>query len=312
MKLREAISVKELSDWLNAEYNGPGELQITGLNEIHKVAAGDLTFVDVPKYYGKALSSDASVIIINNVVSFPEGKALIISRDPFHDYNRLVKRFMTPEVPSKKTGVLMWTQGNNVEIQKETTIYPGVVIGNNVSIGKNCIIYPNVVIYDNAVIGNDVIIHANSVIGSHAYYYKTRESYFEKLISCGSVIIQDKVEIGAACTIDKGVSGETVIGEDTKFDNQVHIGHGVVIGKRCLIGAQVAVGGKTIIEDDVVIWGQSGLTKDITIGKGAFIAGQSGVTKSLKGGQAYQGTPAQEIRKAQKEHAWLRSNANKK
>src|SRR6185437_13279179 len=273
MDLNKPISVKEAAELLGLPYKGDGSLVITGINEIHKVRKGDLTFVDVPKYYDKALGSDADFIIINKEVEFPEGKAILISNDPFHDYNRLITHFM----PEEKPWHAAYSKGENVRIGKDVQIYPGVVLGRDIEIGDGSVIYPNVVVYDNAVIGENVIIHANTVIGGHAYYYKNRKTHYEKLISCGKVILQNDVEIGAACTIDKGVSGVTIIGEHTKLDNQVHVGHGVVIGKRCLIGAQVGIGGKTIIEDDVIIWGQTGITKDVTIGSRAVISAQSGV-----------------------------------
>jgi len=310
MQLPQPITVKEAAALLNCTYKGDGEILIKGINEIHKVTTGDLTFVDVPKYYAKALNSAATVILINQETDFPEGKALIISNEPFTDYNKLVEHYRTKEKPAKFSHWNKFAIGENVEIGENVQIFPGVVIGNNIKIGNNCILYPNVVLYDDVTLSDDVIIHANSVIGGHAYYYKNRKTHFEKLQSCGRVIIERGVEIGTCCTIDKGVSGDTIIGEHTKLDNQVHVGHGVVIGKMCLIGAQVGIGGKTIIEDEVIIWGQAGITKDITIGKGAVISAQSGVSKSLEGGKAYFGSPAQEIRKIQKEMAWLRRQAN--
>jgi UDP-3-O-[3-hydroxymyristoyl] glucosamine N-acyltransferase len=306
MDIKMPISVKEAAELLGLPFKGDGNLKITGINEIHKVRKGDLTFVDVPKYYKKALTSEASFIIINQDTDFPEGKAILISEDPFHDYNRFITHFM----PEEKPHHVSFSKGENVSIGKDVQIYPGVVLGRDITIGDGCVLYPNVVIYDNAILGKNVIIHANTVIGGHAYYYKNRKSHFEKMISCGKVILEEGVEIGASCTIDKGVSGDTIIGAHTKLDNQVHVGHGVVIGKMCLIGAQVGIGGKTTIEDEVVLWGQTGVTKDITIGKGAVVSAQSGVSKSLEGGKAYFGSPAQEIRKAHKEMAWLRMHAN--
>ena len=306
MDILKSITVKDAAEFLGLSFKGDGDMLITGINEIHKIRKGDLTFVDVQKYYQKALTSDASFIIINKDVEFPEGKAILISDDPFHDYNRLVTHFMAEEKPWH----VAFSKGENVRIGEDVQIYPGVVLGRDIEIGDGSVIYPNVVIYDNAIIGKNVVIHANTVIGGHAYYYKNRKTHYEKLISCGRVIIENDVEIGASCTIDKGVSGDTIIGEHTKLDNQVHVGHGAVIGKRCLIGAQVGIGGKTIIEDDVILWGQTGVTKDITIGAGAVVSAQSGVSKSLEGGKAYFGTPAREIRKAQKEMAWVRIKAN--
>lgn len=308
MKLTKPIRVSEAAEFLDASIKGNKDQEITGINEIHKVQSGDLTFVDVPKYYSKALQSAATIILINAEVEVPENKTLIISDDPFRDYNRLVQLLKPEEKPAKEH----FFKGSRVSIGENTAIYPGVSIGNDVHIGNDCTIFPNVVLYDNTVIGDRVILHAGTIIGAHAYYYKNRGTHFEKLISCGSVIIQNDVEIGAGCTIDKGVSGDTIIGEHTKLDNQVHVGHGVEIGKKCLIGAQVAIGGKVIIGDEVTIWGQAGITKDVRIGSKVTIAAQSGVSKSLEAGKVYFGTPAQEIHRWQREMAWLRGQSRKK
>ena len=126
------------------------------------------------------------------------------------------------------------------------------------------------------------------------------------MVSCGRVIIGNKVEIGASCTIDKGVSGDTIIGEGTKMDNQVHVGHDTVIGKNCLFAAQVGIAGVVTIEDDVILWGQVGVQKDLTIGKGAVVLGQSGIPKSLEGGKTYFGVPAGEAREKYKEIAGIK------
>ena len=174
-------------------------------------------------------------------------------------------------------------------------------IGNNVIIGDNCLIHANVAIYDNCIIGNNVTIHAGSVLGADAFYYKNRKEGFDKLLSGGTVIIEDFVDIGALCTIDRGVTGNTTLKEGTKIDNQVQIGHDTVIGKKCLIASQTGIAGCVIIEDEVTIWGQVGANSGITIGKGAIILGQTGVTKSLEGNKTYFGTPAEESRKKLKE-----------
>ncbi|MCX6352738.1 MAG: UDP-3-O-(3-hydroxymyristoyl)glucosamine N-acyltransferase [Bacteroidetes bacterium] len=305
MKLNQPKSLKQIAELIGAEYFGDAAFPITGINEIHKVTQGDLTFVDVAKYYKKALESAASVILINQKTEFPQGKSIIVSANPFDDYNKLVAYFSAPETPSQNLKNF-YVQGDDVLVGDGTTIHAGTVLGNHIKIGDNCTIYPNVTIYDNTTIGDNVIIHANTVIGSHAFYYKNKKTHYEKLLSCGSVIIQNDVEIGAGCTIDKGVSGDTIIGEGSKLDNHIHIGHGVVLGKRVLIAAQCGIGGKAIIEDEVVIWGQVGITKDVTIGKGAVILAQSGVGKSLEGGKVYFGSPVQENRKALKDMVYLR------
>jgi UDP-3-O-[3-hydroxymyristoyl] glucosamine N-acyltransferase len=294
MKLELTYKLKEIAKILNAKFVGDPDTIIKGINEIHKVEKGDLTFVDLPKYYDKVLKSKANTIIINKKVDCPDGKALIFSDDPFQDYIILVKKFHT----FKKCDIPV---SKNAVIGKDTIIQPNVFVGNNVKIGKNCIIHSNVSIYDNCIIGNNVVIHSNTVIGADAFYFKKRTDYYDKLISCGRVIIKDNVEIGACCTIDKGVSGDTIIGKGTKLDNQIQVGHDTVIGKNCLFASQVGISGVVTIEDDVILWGQVGVQKDLTIGKGAVVLGQSGIAKSLKGNKTYFGSPVQEAKKKMKE-----------
>ena len=302
MKLQNSTTLGHVASIINAAYKGDPKHPITGINEIHKVENGDLTFVDHPKYYDQALHSAATTILINKDTEPPDGKGLLIADDPFDAYNELVRHFK----PYQDEPNGNYCQGRNVRIGKNTTIFPGVYIGNNVSIGDNCMIYPNCAIYAGTEIGNDVIIHANSTIGGDAFYFKARETHHDKLISCGKVVIEDHVEIGGCCTIDKGVSGITRIGEGSKLDGQVHVGHGAVIGKHCILAALVGIGGKSILEDEVKLWGQVGINKDIRIGKGAVVLASSAVSKSIPGNEIYFGAPAVPKGQAYKEAAAIR------
>lgn len=302
MKFKEPIAVTEIAAFIGAELEGDDTLMATGINEIHKVEPGDISFVDFAKYYDACLRSAATIIIINKKVACPPGKVLLISDDPFSAYVKLVKRFR-PFEPSTNP------ISDSAVIGEGTIIQPNVFIGNHVTIGTNCIIHPNVTIYDNSIIGNNVIIHAGTVIGADAFYFKKRadrEVMYDKMESCGRVIIEDDVEIGAGCTIDKGVSGDTIIGRGTKFDNMIHIGHGTVIGRNCLFAGQVGVGGKAHIEDNVILWGQVGVSKDLTIGKGAVVLAQSGVPSSLEGGKVYFGSPVEDAKVKMKEINWIK------
>ena len=299
MKLPKLHTVQEIATLIEGQVIGNPETIVTGINEIHKVVAGDLSFVDHPKYYEKCLQSAASVVMINAEVACPSGKALILVKEPIASYNKLVKHFLQSKVNAS------WI-GANVEVDDSAIIGAGVYIGNDVRIGAHSIIHPNVTIYDRTEIGDKVIIHAGAVIGNDAYYYKRYEDRYEKLLSSGRTIIENDVEIGPACTIAKGVTGDTIIGEGTKLDSQVHIGHGVVIGKRCLLAAQVGVAGKTTIEDEVILWGQVGVSKDLTIGKKAVVLAQSGVSKSLPSAKTYFGSPAEEVHQAFRKEAKLR------
>lgn len=299
MKLESALTLERVAEIIGGSYDGNPDFSITGLNEIHMVEAGDLTFVDHPKYYSKALGSKATTIVINKQMSPPEGKALIFSDDPFAAYMTLVRRFR----PFEKSNLNI---SPSAEIGEGTVIQPGAFIGNGVKIGRNCIIHANVSIYDNCQIGDRVIIHSGSVIGADAYYFQRKPEGYRKFESCGRVIICDDVEIGALCAIDKGVSGDTTIGKGTKMDNQVQVGHDSYIGQNCLIGAKCAIAGVTRIEDDVLLWGLVAINKDLVIGKGAVVLATSAADKSLEGGKVYMGAPAIDARRRWKELAAIR------
>jgi UDP-3-O-[3-hydroxymyristoyl] glucosamine N-acyltransferase len=299
MKFSTPQSLQDIAAIIRASYVGDPMFPVTGMNEIHVVTPGDIVFVDHPKYYEKALNSAATIVLINKKVPCPKGKALLISDDPFRDFNLLSKHFK-PFIPAQAN------IATTAQIGEHTLIQPQAFIGNYVTIGKHCVIHPNVVIYDHSTIGDHVIIHAGTVIGADAFYYKNRDEGHDKLVSTGTVSIENHVEIGALCTIDKGVTGITTIGAGTKLDNQVHIGHDTVIGKHCLIASQTGVAGCVIIEDRVTLWGQVGTTSGITIGEKAVVMGQTGVTKSIPGGKSYFGTPVQESREQLKQLAQLK------
>ena len=296
MKFPKVYSLETIATIIGSEYVGDSNFPVTGMNEIHVVEPGDIVFVDHPKYYDKALNSAATIILINKNVDCPDRKALLISDDPFRDFNKLTNYFK----PFQFSNVSIAT---SAKIGENTVIQPNTFVGNHVVIGKNCLIHSNVSIYDHTVVGDNVIIHAGTILGADAFYYKKRAEGFDQLLSGGRVVIEDNVGIGALCTIDKGVTGDTTIGEGTKIDNQVHVGHDTVIGKKCLIASQTGIAGCVIIEDEVTIWGQVGTTSGITIGAKAIIMGQTGVTKSVEGGKSYFGTPIQESRETLKQLA---------
>ena len=302
MKFEKPVSVEWLAGFTGTEYVGNPQQLATGINEIHKVERGDISFVDNAKYYDVCLNSAATIIIINKKVECPEGKSLLVTDDPFTAFVKIVNRFHKFVAADKAIS-------ETAVIGIGTHIQPGAYIGANVVIGQNCFIHANVSIYDNTIIGDNVIIHSGSVLGADAFYFKRRkdrEVQYDKLVSCGRVIVESDVEMGACCTVDKGVSGDTIIGRGTKFDNHVHIGHGAVIGKNCLFAAQVGIGGKAIIEDEVILWGQVGVSKDLRIGKGAVVYAQSGVPSSIEGGKVYFGSPVDEARTKMREYSWVK------
>lgn len=303
MKFPAPVSVAWLSDLIGAEAAGNLAAQAFGINEIHKVETGDLVFVDHPKYYDTCLQSAASCIIINTKdVRIPDGKTIFVVKDPFEAYLKIVDHFR-PFTPAQQS------ISDDVVIGKGTVIMPNVFIGRQVVIGENCVIHPNVSLLDHTVIGNNVVIQAGSVIGSDAFYYNTKKDravWYKRMQSCGNVVIEDQVEIGAGCTIDRGVTAETRIGAGTKMDNMVHIGHDTTVGKNCLFAAQVGIAGGTIIEDGVTLWGQVGVSKTLTIGANAVVLAQSGVPSSLEGGKTYFGYPAEDASLKRRELVWIK------
>lgn len=302
MRFENPVPITEIARLIDAEIIGGKEGAASGINEIHMVQEGDLVFVDHPKYYKSCIESAATYIIINQKTEFPPSKALLLVKEPFEAYLKIIQHYR-PFQPSFQQ------KSDTAVIGKNTVVMPGAFIGNHVSIGDNCVIYPNVVIMDHCIIGSNVIIQPGAVIGSDAFYYNkktNREVHYKKMLSCGRVVIEDFVEIGANCTIDRGVTGDTLIGKGTKMDNLVHIGHDTSVGKNCLFAAQVGIAGATTIEDEVILWGQVGVSKTLTIGKGAEVYAQSGVPASLKGGKKYFGSPAEDAMTKKKELVWIK------
>ena len=299
MKFPKPYTLKEIAKIIDSKYIGVDDFSVLGMNEIHVVEPGDIVFVDHPKYYDKALNSKATIILINKEVECPDGKALLISDDPFRDFNTLTdtfKPFVSSEASISETTV----------IGEGTVIQPNCFIGHNVRIGKNCLIHSNVSIYDDTIIGDNVTIHSGSVLGANAFYYKKRPTGYDRLKSSGSVIIENNVDIGASCTIDRGVTASTTIGEGTKLDNQIQIGHDTVIGKNGLIASHTGIAGCVIVGNDVTIWGQVGITSGITIGDKTVISAKAGVSKSLEGNKHYFGIPAEDFRTKYKEIASIK------
>lgn len=302
MKFKQAQSAQEIANLVGGTYYGPSDLMALGLNEIHRVEAGDIAFVDHPKYYDKVLKSAATLILIDKKVDSPDGKGIIVCEQPCPAFNSLAKKFNPPKgfYPNPNEAV----SGNN------TWISDDVKIGMDVRIGSNCNIYPGVVLYPGTVIGDNVTIHANATLGANAFYFQKKNGQYNPMYSCGRVVIEDNVEIGAGCTIDKGVTADTTIGKGSKLDNLIHIGHDTILGENVLMAAQSAVAGCVTIGNNAIIWGQVAITSGVSIGDGAEILGKSGVTKSIAGGKKYFGVPAVDARAKMKEMAAVKRLSN--
>ena len=314
MKLNPPLTLARAAALLDCSYLGTADHLITGINEIHRVEPGDATFVDVAKYFRKALDSAATTIIINQRVDPPSGKGLLIHPDPFTAFNALLEwaspyRPFVQSVPlAECAGISPEARlghhvviGENVRIEAGATIGHHVVIGNNVVIGRDTV-FPHVTLYDDVQVGARCRIQAGAVLGSEAFYYKKRpDGTREPMLTKGRVLLGDEVHIGANTTIDRGVTADTSIGDHTKIDNLCQIGHDTVIGKYCVLAAQVGVAGVTTIADECILWGQVGVSSDAYIGPKSIILAKSGVMGALPGGRTYFGLVAQEARKTWRE-----------
>ena len=299
MTFKSPQTLKTIAELIGAKYVGDENFQIFGTNEIHRVKKGEIVFVNHPKYYDKALHSEATIILIDKEVACPEGKALLVSDDPFRDFNKINDHF---------TGIQTFeTTGNNLSIGENCKIHPSVIIGNDVTIGNNCMIFPNVVIGDRTVIGNNCIIQSGTVLGGDAFYYNKNAEGYRKMLSVGNVILEDEVEIGVNCCIDRGVTDSTIIKKGSKLDNLIQIGHDTVLGERTLVASGAMIAGCCIIEDDVQVWGQVGMASGKRVGKGAVLLGKTGVNRDLEGGKTYFGSLAEEFREYLKKEVKLKN-----
>lgn len=301
MRIEPNTTLKCVADFIGAtKMIGDPNFVISGLNEIHEVEAGDITFVDHPKYYNKALNSAATTIIINtDQVECPEGKALLVHDCPFDAFNKLILSYRKFEPATAMVSP-------KAEIGEGTIIEPGAFVADHVKIGRNCIIHANVTINNHVVIGDNVIIQSGSVIGADACYFQRRKDGFVKFESCGRVVIEDDVELGALCAVDIGVTSDTIIGKGTKTDNHIQIGHDAKIGKYCFLGAHCAIGGVSRIKDYVSVWSMSAVNKDLVIAEGTTVLAYSAVDKDTEPNTTYFGVPADEARKKWKEMAMVK------
>ena len=298
MTFEQPLTLRKIAEIIGARFIGDENFPVFGTNEIHMVREGDIVFVNHPKYYDKALNSNATIILIDKEVECPKGKALLVSDDPFRDFNKINTYFT--KLSNFKENL------DDAIVGEGTFIHPSVVIGNGVRIGKNCHIFPNVVIGDRTEIGDNVVIQSGTIIGGDAFYYRKLNGNFDRLISVGNVLIENNVEIGNLCTIDRGVTASTIIGEGSILDNQIQIGHDTVIGKRCLIASQTGIAGCCIIEDEVTMWGQVGVASGLKIEKGTILLAQVGVNRNLEKG-TYFGPIAEDFRGYLKKEVKLRN-----
>ena len=325
------MTAREIATFVRGEISGDEELQILRVAKIEESGPGDLTFLANPKYEKHVATTRASAILVSTSfdpkrVPLPEGLTVIKVTDPYIAFLQVLKRITPMSDPFPKglhptasvcksatigADVSLGAHvvvGENVTIGSGTKIGAGCAIGDGVTIGEDCLVYPNVTVYYGSRIGKHVIIHAGTVLGSDGFGFAPRpDGSYEKIPQMGIVVLEDDVEVGANCTIDRATLGQTVLKKGVKLDNLVHIAHNVVVGEDTVIAAQTGISGSTKVGKNVMIAGQVGIVGHIEIADRTVLLAQSGISKSTKAGTTYFSTPAKEHRTALKIEAVIRS-----
>jgi len=310
-------TVKELAQHVNGAVLGDENIVISGAATLDEADSGDVSFLANPKYEKQMRQSAASAIVVGKDITDSE-HTLIRCNDPYYAFMQIVvlihgHREHESVGLSERAGIDPTAQiGENVDIHDfvvvsaqaqigdNSRIYPNSTVGPASKIGRDCIIYPNVTIYDGCTIGDRVIIHSGTVIGQDGFGYATHGGVHYKIPQIGGVLIEDDVEIGANCAIDRGTLGDTVIGHGTKMSNLIAIGHNTHIGPHSLLVAQVGIAGSVQVGHHCVFGGQVGVVGHIKIGDGVKIGAQAGVTNDLPDGLAVVGSPAMPITQAKR------------
>ncbi len=306
------LTVTELAKRLGAELTGDAgdrDRQISAVSPINTAGENEITFAADDKHAASLKRSQAGAVIVSKRIDDVKMLQLIVKnvnaalietlsifapklKAPAEGIDPTAKVAEDAKI-AKGVSIGPWAViDNGVEIEENTTIGSGCKVGENSKLGSNCRLDSNVVIYHNCTLGNNVIIQANSTVGSTGFGYSFIEGSHRLIPHNGGVVIEDFVEIGANCCIDRAKFGNTVIGAGTKIDNLVQIAHNVIIGKCCLIAAQAGISGSSKLGDGVVLAGQVGLADNIEIGDGTMIGAQAGVMSSVPAGQKMAWTPA--------------------
>ncbi|MBN1764306.1 MAG: UDP-3-O-(3-hydroxymyristoyl)glucosamine N-acyltransferase [Sedimentisphaerales bacterium] len=313
-------SVTELADHVGGEVIGDISVEVTGAATLTEAGQGDISFLANLKYEKDLQTTRASVVVVGKDYSAADipPRALIQCNDPYYAFMQIVvllhghreheKIGISPRASVSGSAQIgddvdihdFVCISADVQIGDNTRIYPSCTIGPGSKVGKDCIIYPNVTIYDGCQIGDRVTIHAGTVVGQDGFGYATHDGIHHKIPQIGGVIIEDDVEIGSNCAIDRGTLGYTVIGRGTKMSNLVAIGHNTQIGPHCLLVAQVGIAGSVQVGKYCVMGGQVGIVGHIKIGDGAKIGAQAGVTNDVPEGISIAGSPALPITQAKR------------
>jgi UDP-3-O-[3-hydroxymyristoyl] glucosamine N-acyltransferase len=314
--------LKELAEHVGGKVRGDGAMIIKTVSTLEMAGAGEITFLSNKKYEPLVKTTKASAVIVAKPVE--TDAALLVAKDPYYAFMQIVV-LLHGHRKHKKVGISKRASiaktaklgancnvydfaviSDNARIGKSCCIYPGAFIGPDVKMGDNSIVYPNAVIYDGCEIGSGVIIHANAVVGEDGYGFATHKGEHHKIPQIGRVVLEDDVEIGACCTIERATLGDTIIGKGTKVGDMVAIGHSAKIGAHCLLVPQVGISGSTTLGHHCVLGGQVGVVGHIKIGNMVTIGAQSGVGHDIPDGATILGTPAIEANKTKRVYASIK------
>lgn len=312
----------ELAKYVGGQVRGDPNVLIRSASTLGRADEGDISFLANSKYEKHLRTTKASAVIVGKEVTSTSAP-LLITEDPYyafmqimvmlHGHRKHKKVGISPRAAisdSAKIGADCHIHNfaviaDEAKVGDGCIIYPGVYIGQSVQIGNDCIIYPNVIVYDSCRIGNRVIINANSTIGEDGFGYASHKGIHHKIPQIGSVIIEDDVEIGTCCGIERGTLGDTIIGQGSKLGDLVTIGHGAKIGAHCLLVAQVGIAGSTTLGHHCLVGGQVGIVGHINIGNNVTIAAQAGVINSVPDGKVVLGAPAIEANQGRRAYSMI-------
>lgn len=321
----EPIRLAELARHVGGEVEQNAETVITGVAPIEQAAGGDLTFVAQPRFLDQLERTPAAAVLVARslVVAANTRTALIRVDNPYLAFIAILKKVLPG--PGPVCGIAATAQvhprsrvGKAVSIGPYVVIEAGCEIGDGAQIGAHCyigpgvrigansVLFPHVCLGHGVVVGRNVIIQFGSVIGSDGFGYLRHEGRYHKIPHVGTVVIEDEVEIGANCTIDRGTFGQTHLRRGAKLDNLIHVAHNVEIGEHTVIAAQTGISGSTKIGREVTIAGQVGIAGHLEIGDRTTFGAQAGVTKSIPAGTVVSGYPARDHAQARREEAAIR------
>ncbi len=313
-------TLAELAARVGAEVVGEGELRVTGIRPLEDAEPEHLSFYHNRRYLEAARGSRAGALLVADPAPFP-GRTLLVRREPYVALAELLELFHPPPVPQAgvhPSAVVAATArvgagasvgphvtiGEGAVVGERAVLGPGCVVGDGAEVGADTVLRANVVIEAGCRVGARCLLHAGVVIGSDGYGFASAGGVHRKVPQVGIAIVEDDVEIGANCTVDRATLGETRIGRGCKLDNLVHVGHNVEVGEHSLLVAQVGISGSTKLGRHVVMAGQSGAVGHIRIGDGTVVTAKTGVTEDTPPGAMVSGFPSRPHKQ------WLRALAN--